>query len=61
MASQLMIKSKEIDKELMGIVLNESNRISKILASFTFDLNDQDLKKESQRIFMKFYDIVYLN
>ena len=61
MASQLMIKSKEIDKELMGIVLNESNRISKILASFTFDLNDQDLKKRSQRIFMKFYDIVYLN
>ena len=46
MASQLMIKSKEIDKELMGIVLNESNRISKILASFTFDLNDQDLKKK---------------
>ena len=46
MASQLMIKSKKIDKELMGIVLNESNRISKILASFSFDLNDQDLKKE---------------
>lgn len=46
MASQLMIKSKEIDKELMGIVLNESNRISKILSSLTIDLNNQNLKKK---------------